>query len=68
MMKSITIDVVVSRGVPLVFYAREILQSQKNVIILMFVSSMEAGSLKEDSNSAPMVTGLTFVMSTHPTF
>jgi hypothetical protein len=66
--KGITIDLVVPEGVRLVSYAREILQSQKNVSILMFVSSMEAGRQKEDSNSAPMATGLIFVMTTHPPY
>jgi uncharacterized protein YdhG (YjbR/CyaY superfamily) len=68
MTKSITIDLVVPEGVPLVSYVRETLPNQKNVIILMFVSSMEAGRQKEDSNSVPMVTGLTFVMTTHPPY
>ena len=63
-MKSVTIDLVVPKGVRLVSYVREILQSQKNVNTLMFVSSMEAGRQKEDSNSVPMVTGPTFVMIT----
>ena len=67
-MKTITIDLVVPEGVHLVSYAREIHPNQKNVSILMFVSSMEAGKQKEDSNSVPMVTGLIFVMTTHPPY
>ena len=63
MVKTITIDLVVLEGVLLVSYAREIHPSQKNVSILMFVSSMEAGIQKEDSNSVPMVTGLTFALT-----
>ena len=62
-MKSITIDPAVPEGMHLVSYAREILQSQKNVSILMFVSSMEAGKQKEDLNSVPMATGLTFALN-----
>ena len=66
MMKSITIALVVPEGMHLVSYAREIHQSQKNASTLMFVLSMEAGRLKEDLNSVPMATGLTFAMTTHP--
>ena len=68
MVKSIAIGLVVPEGMPLVSCAREIPQSQKNASILMFVSSMEAGRQKEDSNSVPTVTGLTFVMTTHPSY
>ena len=66
--ESITIGPVVSEGVPLVSCAREIPQDEKNANILMFVLSMEARRQKEDSNSVPMVTGLTFVMTTHAPF
>ena len=66
--ESIAIDLVVPEGVLLVSCAREIPQNQKNASILMFVSSMEARKQKEDSNSVPMVTGLIFVMITHPPY
>ena len=68
MVNTITIDLVVPDGMHLVSYAREIHPSQKNVSIVMFVSSMEAGKQKEDSNSVPMATGLTFAMTTHPSY
>ena len=64
--KNLAIDLVVPKGMPLVSYAREIHQSRKNVSILMFVLSMEARKQKEDLNSVHMVTGPTFVMTTHP--
>ena len=63
--ESIAIDLVVSKGLPLVSCAREIPQSQKNASILMFVSSMEARRQKEDLKFVHMVTGLMFVMTTH---
>ena len=65
MVKTISIDLVVPEGMHLVSYARETHPSQKNVSTLMFVSSMEAGRQKEDSNSVPMVTGLTFAKTSH---
>ena len=67
-MKNVTTDLVVPKGMLLVSYAREIHPSQKNVSTLMFVSSMEAEIQKEDSNSVPMATGLTFAMTTHPPY
>ena len=66
MVKNLAIDLVVPKGMPLVSYAREIHQNRKNVSILMFVLSMEARKQKEDLNSVHMVTGPTFVMTTHP--
>ena len=68
MVKTITIDLVVPEGMHLVSYAREIHPSQNNVRMVMYVSSMEAGRQKEDSNSVPMATGLTFAMTTHPPY
>ena len=65
-MKSITIDLAVFEEMHLVSYAREILQSQKNVSTLIFVSSMEAERQKEDLNFVPTATGLIFAMNTQP--